>query len=369
MNNGDHKIKVAFVLGALNRGGAESLILDICKNNENTPFEVVCLYRKEGDLSDEFHKTNARLIHIPKAGSMIGYMWRLRKVIQNEQISVVHSQTPSNTAVLGLSLLGCKTKLITTIHGFSFLNSNKLYQHFVFRLSKAIIFVSNYQQKLYVQKCSNLQRKKCHVVYNGIDTKKYEKEYEIPDFYQNSNTVLKLCVVGNIRSARTYDIILKAIYHLREYDVNNIGLYIIGNTPKEEQWLLERYKILCKEYSIEDIVYFLGSRNDVPAILQYSDIYIMSSIETFGIAVVEAMMSGIPVIVNDFNVMKEVTEEGKLAYLYKTGDSYDLEEKIRYVMNNLEKYRNKAMNNSEYVKTKYSIENCINELNQVYMNI
>lgn len=362
------KIKVAFVLGALNRGGAESLILDICRMSEYTPFEVICIYRKEGNLSDEFHKTNAHLIHITKSVSMIGYMWRLRKVIQNEQISIIHSQTPSNTAVLGLSLLGCKTKLITTIHGFSFLNSNKLYQHFVFGISKAIIFVSNYQQRLYSKRCLNLQ-KKCHVVYNGIDTQKYEKEYEIPDFYKNSDTVLKLCVVGNIRRARTYDVILKAISHLREDGMNNIGLYIVGNTPQEEQGLLDHYMILCEENGIDDIVHFVGSRNDVPAILRYSDIYIMSSIETFGIAVVEAMMSGIPVIVNDFNVMKEVTEEGKLAYLYKTGNAYDLEKKIRYVMNNIETYRNKAMNNSKYVKTKYSIENCINELNQVYMNI
>ena len=356
------------MLGALNRGGAESLILDICQKSDYAPFEVICLYRKEGNLSDEFHQTNARLIHIPKAESMIGYMWRLRKVIQNEQISVVHSQTPSNTAVLGLSLLGCRTKLITTIHGFSFLNSNKLYQHFVFGISKAIIFVSNYQQKLYSQRCANLQ-KKCHVVYNGIDTQKYEKEFEKPVFYKNADTVLKLCVVGNIRRARTYDVILKAISHLREDGINNIELYIVGNTPQEEQGLLDRYMIFCKENGIDDIVHFVGSRNDVPAILRYSDIYIMSSIETFGIAVVEAMMSGIPVIVNDFNVMKEITEDGNLACLYKTGNSYDLEEKIRCVMNNFENYRKMAINNSEYVKTKYSIENCINELNQIYIKI
>ena len=368
MSNNKKKIKVAFALGALNRGGAESLILDICRMSEYTPFEVICLYRKEGNLSDEFHKTNARLIHITKSGSVIEYMWRLRKVIQEEQISIVHSQTPSNTAILGLSLLGCKTKLITTIHGFSFLNSNKLYQHFVFGISKAIIFVSNYQQKLYSHICTNIL-KKCHVVYNGIDTTKYEQEYEIPDFYKNSDTVIKLCVVGNIRRARTYDVIFNAIPHLREDRMNNIGLYIVGNTPQEEQGVLDRYMILCKENGIDDIVHFVGSRNDVPAILRYSDIYIMSSIETFGIAVVEAMMSGIPVIVNDFNVMKEVTEEGKLACLYETGNSYDLEEKIRYVMDNLEKYRNKAIDNSEYVKTKYSIENCINELNQIYMKI
>lgn len=367
MNSEDKKMKVAFVLGALNRGGTESLILDICRCANRTPFEVVCIYRKEGNLSEEFHKTNARLIHIPKSGSMVGYMWKLRKVIQKERITIVHSQTPSNTAVLGLSLFGCKTKLLTTIHGFSFLNSNKLYQHFVFGISKAMLFVSNYQQKLYIQRCSKLQRKKCYVVYNGIDTTKYEKEHNTPDFYKNADTVLKLCVVGNIRSARTYDVILKAISHLRVDGIKNIGLYIIGNTPQEEEGLLDRYIMLSKENGLDDIVHFVGSRSDVPAILQSSDIYIMSSIETFGISVVEAITSKLPVIVNDFNVMQEITENGKLATLYKTGDSYDLAEKIKYVVNNLEYYRTKAIDDSEYVKEKYSIENYISQLNKIYV--
>lgn len=367
MNSEDKKMKVAFVLGALNRGGTESLILDICRCANRTPFEVVCIYRKEGNLSEEFHKTNARLIHIPRLGSIVGYMWKLRKVIQKERITIVHSQTPSNTAVLGLSLFGCKTKLLTTIHGFSFLNSNKLYQHFVFGISTAILFVSNYQKKLYIQRCSKQQRKKCYVVYNGIDTTKYGTEYEIPKFYKDLDNTLKLCVVGNIRSARTYDVILKAIYYLRKDGLNNVGLYIIGNTPIEEQYLLDYYRKLCKEYEINDVVHFVGSRSDVPAILQSSDIYIMSSIETFGISVVESIMSKVPVIVNDFNVMQEITENGKLATLYKTGDSYDLAEKIKYVVNNFEYYRAKAFDDSEYVKEKYSIENCISQLNKIYI--
>ena len=204
-------------------------------------------------------------------------------------------------------------------------------------------------------------------MYNGIDTTKYEKEHNTPDFYKNADTVLKLCVVGNIRSARTYDVILKAIYYLRKEGLNNVGLYIIGNTPIEEQYLLDYYRKLCKEYEINDVVHFVGSRSDVPAILQSSDIYIMSSIETFGISVVEAIMSKVPVIVNDFNVMQEITENGKLATLYKTGDSYDLAEKIKYVVNNFEYYRAKAIDDSESVKEKYSIENCISQLNKIYI--
>lgn len=156
------------------------------------------------------------------------------------------------------------------------------------------------------------------------------------------------------------------MHHLRIEGVNNITLYIVGNTPKEEQYLLNNYIRLCKKYGIDDIVYFVGSRNDVPAILQHSDIYIMSSIETFGISIVEAMMSGLPVIVNDFDVMKEVTEDGKLAMLYKTNDASDLAKKIKEVVCNIESYKNTAQLNAAYVKNRYSIKSHKENLCRLY---
>lgn len=361
------KIKVAFVLGALNRGGMESLILDICRRADECPFEVVCIYRKEGNFSEEFHKTQARMIHIPKTGNIIGYMYKLRRMILAEKIDIVHSQTPSNTMVLGLSLIGCRKKIVTTIHGFSFLKNNALYKRFVYGVSKRVLFVSNYQMNMYTSEYKI--QAKSQVIYNGIDYTKYELKYTLPDIYQLSNQMLKLCVIGNIREARTYEVIIEAVNLLKNDGIDIFDLFIIGDSSTEEQIRLQNYKSLCKQYEIEHMVHFVGSRGDIPAILQYSDIYIMSSIETFGISIVEAMMTGVPVIVNDFEVMKEITENGKFAILYSTGNAEDLSNKIKQVANSIESYKEIAKNRTKEVKNKYSIENHINNLYKIYTDL
>ena len=77
-------MKVAFVLGALNRGGTESLILDVCRNYDTAPFDIVCVYRKEGNLSEEFHKTNVKMLYLP-CSNMLSYMWQLRQLLKNEK--------------------------------------------------------------------------------------------------------------------------------------------------------------------------------------------------------------------------------------------------------------------------------------------
>ena len=50
-------MKVAFLLGSLNRGGTETMILDIFKDNSDVRFAKLLVYREEGCLSNEFHST------------------------------------------------------------------------------------------------------------------------------------------------------------------------------------------------------------------------------------------------------------------------------------------------------------------------
>lgn len=88
--------------------------------------------------------------------------------------------------------------------------------------------------------------------------------------------------------------------------------------------------------------------------------------DTFGIAVAEAMAAGVPVLVNDYVVMQEITDNGNLATLYKTGDPTDGAEKLKSIIDNLATYKTKASGSANQVRTKYSIEQHIAALNVVY---
>ena len=59
-------MKVAFFFGTLNRGGAETLALDVLRHHGSLPFGVVCLYRNDGVLSEQMAATGARMLRIPR---------------------------------------------------------------------------------------------------------------------------------------------------------------------------------------------------------------------------------------------------------------------------------------------------------------
>ena len=167
-------MKVAYFLGALNRGGAETLILDICKQHEKVPYDFVCMYRHDGNISKEFKASGAPLIQIPKSGGLLNYILQVRRVLLREKITIVHSQTPSNTLILAAALIGTGIKIITTFHGHTFAPAPWWKRKIVYTASEKILCVSKYEKSYYEQKWGLPKENKLEVVYNGVDFSKIE---------------------------------------------------------------------------------------------------------------------------------------------------------------------------------------------------
>ena len=75
---------------------------------------------------------------------------------------------------------------------------------------------------------------------------------------------------------------------------------------------------------------------------------------------------GIPVFVNDWEVMREITNEGELATLYRTKEEAHLLTRFMDFVENPEFYKQKARQSAVTIKTKYSIARHVKMLEQHY---
>jgi N-acetyl-alpha-D-glucosaminyl L-malate synthase BshA len=93
-------------------------------------------------------------------------------------------------------------------------------------------------------------------------------------------------------------------------------LVMVGDGPEKEK--AER---LCRKLGIADKVTFLGNSNEVDMILSYSDLFLLpSETESFGLAALEAMAWGVPVISSDGGGLPEVNFDGLSGFLSPVGD-------------------------------------------------
>jgi glycosyltransferase involved in cell wall biosynthesis len=117
-------------------------------------------------------------------------------------------------------------------------------------------------------------------------------------------------------------------------------------------------------------VFFLGSRSDVPDLLQSWDAFLYATNhDTFGLALVEAMGVGLPIFVNDWSVMQEITRNGDLGQIYETGNVNSLFAKLEDFFNNQQLYNHKAIYNIDQVRILYGIEKHLSGLNDVYQQL
>ncbi len=455
-------MRVAYLLGSLNRGGTETLMLDVCENLQPTDFEAIGVYRKSGVLEKNFLATQIPFYYLPTTKNKVRYIWKLRQLLLKHKVTIVHSHQPLDALYGYLACWGTGIKLFLTLHGFDFSASQKLHS-FILKRTYRNIFVSEYVRKYYIRKYK-LDEKRQLVVYNGINFDKIENVSlsnplpttikrekitvgkvatsignvpkaigtpprvvgkdpkaigsipkvvgEVPraigtmpkdvgkvstdrktvptdkmgllqdekdfikdkkesvqaekEYLQDKNNrpkTLKLAMVGNFVLGREQKTVCRFLKLLKDRGIA-FDFYFVGKKNEATPYLYDDCVAFCKENKLEE-VHFLGSRNDVPAILRELDAFIYSTEhDTFGIAVVEAIASSVPVFVNDWEVMKEVTEQGKWATLYKTKDENDLLEKFIVFLQN--KTTKKWQEISCLAKKKYSIQQHIINLKKNY---
>ena len=370
-------MKIAYLLGSLNRGGMETLLLDVFKNADKTDFDFIGIHRKNGALKENFYASKQKFIQLsPKFKFDIFYLFKLRKLLKKEKIQIAHAQQWLDALYAKIATIGTKIKVVQTYHGFE---KDNFLLRFIIKKTDINFFVSDYQKGFYIKKY-NLKPEKQAVVYNGISFEKFnnsghselsEESYEQNRFLANARNdgQLKMAMVGNFVRGRSQIEICKFLKLLNQQNID-FDFYFIGKKNEVETWRFDDCVNFCKENQLENYVHFLGSRNDVPAILKQLDTFIYSTDhDTFGIAVIEAIAAKIPVFVNDWAVMQEVTENGKFATIYKTKDENDLLQKFLIFLQNKNEFIKNAEKSSIAVQNKFSIENHLNNLKQEYSKL
>jgi len=379
-------MKIAYLLGSLNRGGTETLLLDVFRNADANQLEAIAIYRKSGVLEPDFIDSPVQLYKLPFQKNIVSYFFRLRKIIQDQNIKCVHAQQPLDALLAWIASSGLGIKIILTLHGYDFQESRmgNMILSFILQRTDTNIYVSNAQREYY-QKKYRLDENKQRVVYNGISFNKFDgakgaSTHSMTSSHTMSkeNTMraeLKLTpetmlfgTVGNFNKVRDQLTICRFLKLLKKEDVS-FHFIFVGKRVENSANLYDDCVKYCQQNNLLESVSFLGSREDVPGILSQLDAFVYATDhDTFGIGVVEAMAVGIPVFVNDWMVMSEITDEGKYATLYKTKDEQNLLQHFLLFLQDKTDFLTKAANASSFVRQKYSIEKHIEKLKKIYNN-
>ena len=130
---------------------------------------------------------------------------------------------------------------------------------------------------------------------------------------------------------------------------------------------IEKCRKMVFDLTLDNRVYFLGVRDDVPQILKSVNVIVMSSLyEGLSLSSIEGLASGIPFIASDVDGLREVVENNGL--LFPPGDDKKLAETILSVIDNTE-FANEIVTRSLLNVEKYSLDNMVKEYYELYKKL
>jgi glycosyltransferase involved in cell wall biosynthesis len=197
-------------------------------------------------------------------------------------------------------------------------------QHKIYESANGVFAMSQWFANTLIE-WSGISPGKITVVYAGLNSIGAIKEKTVPGVEATRNAPVKLLFVGRDFYRKGGDLVLEAMALLRRDRLPNVQLTIVG----PDRWPLPT--------SIPEGVVFLGSCTppEVAQLFCEHDLFVMPSrFEAFGIAFVEALAHGIPVIGRSAFAMPEFIQPGKNGALVRTDDPAELASTIIAVLDN-----------------------------------
>lgn len=177
------------------------------------------------------------------------------------------------------------------------------------------------------------------VIYNGTRKATADNEpqearerlrREVRSEFGMPEDALLLATVGRLNSQKGYADLVVTIPHLvRSWP--KIRFLWVGDGPQRVE-----LRQLLREYGVEALVHMVGHRSDVRRLLRAADLFIFPTRFEGGqsFALIEAMAEGVPIVSSAASGIPEVVANGVHGLLYRTGDTCDLLEAIRWALEN-----------------------------------
>jgi len=328
-------MKILHIINSLNIGGAEKLLVDMIPlfrekgyqidillfDGTETPFKKI-LKEKEVCIYQGYKVSIYSPLHI---FCVIPYL---------KKYDVIHVHLfPSLYWVALAKFFSSKnTKLIFTEHSTHNRRIGKkiwqIFDKFIYSQYNIIVSITKAVDatiKAHLLFPSNNFK----IINNCIDLSQFSKISKNNNAVESKMTIIQ---ISSFRNSKDQATLIKSLQYLPE----NVNLLLVGDG--ENRMKCER---LVREINLSNRVSFLGIRTDIPKLLETTDIVVLSSNwEGFGLAAVEGMAAGCPVIVSDVPGLSDIVRGAGL--LFPVGDEKILAEKINSLISDRDFYERTA---------------------------
>lgn len=377
---------ILYLIGSLEIGGAERHLAQIAPRLSELGWKpiIYCLSHR-GPLARNLEQAGIEVIGPPwewlrykefplKATLyLVQTCIALTKLMITRRPKIVHCLLPAPYVI------GCPLAMLTRIpiRIMSRRNLNRYqdkrpvvrrFEHWLHKHTTALLGNSRAVVRELIE-LENCDPDRVHLIHNGVDMNRNGNGHDrtaIRNELGIADDVLLMIIVANLIHYKGHADLFQALARKRETINRPWFLYCVGRDDGE----LQKLQHLARTYDVAQNVRFLGLRTDVPDLLRAADLCLLASHEEgFSNAILEAMASGLPLVVTDVGGNAEAVVNGETGLVVPPRDIEAMAQAIGTLTADMDTARAMGAAGRKRVQETFSLDLCVDKYDTLYRDL
>ncbi|HET7909277.1 MAG TPA: glycosyltransferase [Nitrospira sp.] len=363
------RTKVMLLAVGLGVGGTETHVLELASGIDRSKFDVmVCSLKGAGRLVDELRRRGIRVVCLDGRGTFdVRVLVRLWTLIRHERPDVIQSFLFwANLSARLMGRLSRAVRVVCSYHDEIVSEGRfvRMIDRLTFQWSHAVVCCSDAVRRS-VSTCLTAPAARQTIIPFGVDPGKFavidvavRGELNLKDDGPIVGTVCRL-----VEPKKGISVLLRAMAALKTHGHDpQCQLLIVGDGPARQP-----LEALSRQLGLSGCTVFAGTRRDVPRILPLLDLFVLPSLyEGFGIAILEAMAAGKPVVASAVGGIPEFVVPGETGLLVEPGNAAALAEAVRSLVRDPAAATRMGMRGRARVAAEFHMSTVVRRHEQVY---
>lgn len=360
--NPSPQITVAIFLTSFDAGGTEKQMTELIRRLDPRKFKLhaVCLKRTGAYLPRVLERA-ASVVEFPIFGfarvDTLRQLARFARWCRRERIAIVQTcDFYSNVFGLPGAFLG---GVGVRIGSRRELNPDKTpaqirVQRLAYRFATRLVANSPSAARILIEE--GVDKRTVNVIPNGLDASAYSSR-------PARGPIRRVVTVANLRPEKNHETLITAA-SLIAHSCPELRYRIVGDGSRRQD-----LEALARIKGVDQIVEFTGHRDDIPAILATSDLFVLPSrSEAFPNGAIEAMAAGLPVVASAVGGLRDLIDPGRTGILVRPGDPQLLAATLAGLYQDPERAWEIGAAARAEVLARYSFERMVSAFEELYQS-
>jgi len=357
-------MRILQICSAREIGGGERHLADLANTLAHRGHEVFAALSPGASLRKELSALNpANVIELPMRNALnLRTAMRLSKFVREHEIEIVHAHVARDYPLAALAAGRSTARLVLTRHVLFPMNPiHKLTRR---RTARVIAVSKAVAAGLRAQ--SIFEPAQITVIPNGIDVDKFRRGGES---VVRGSDGFRIGTVGHLAPIKGFDDFIRAAEIVCRVRAD-VEFLIVGEDKSERGENRRQLEVLIRQLKLGDRVKLMGWVDDVAAFLPTLDLFVSAArVEPFGLSIIEAMATGVPVIATASEGAREIVQAGETGIIVPIGDAPAIANAVLRLIDNAAEGARLAEKGRTAARNRFSLQRMVDETEQAYTEL